>query len=343
MSDRLGRTPALSVLICYHNEGPLIGRALKSLFDSVDACDNGRADVEVIVYDNASSQPPDPFISPDYPVRLIRDRDNNGPSYARNRMGEVARGEFLHFHDPDDVFSQRFLPELRKSIGDLRPDLVLNQIRIIELGDRMIYYPVPVDYSPVSTTLLDLVVASPLWLQSGTVRRRTFFEAGGFDEDLWYNEDSELFERIADKVTDWRVVSEPLVDVIRRPNSHSRRDDLRRLRHTLRAYEKADNWLPSKYDRTLAARASGLAINFHHQNDQPSYARALALVQRRGGLTLDGFNPIYRRVAMRFGIPAAERLAMIKRFSRAIFRPSVLKQPSEVQGNAPEPSIDPCS
>jgi GT2 family glycosyltransferase len=67
----------VSVAIRYHNEGPLLRECLRS-------CQRPGGPDEILVYVDASDTPPDSFIPDGLPMRVLRGRENRGPSYGRN-------------------------------------------------------------------------------------------------------------------------------------------------------------------------------------------------------------------------------------------------------------------
>src|SRR5687767_10030401 len=83
--------PAISVLITYFNEGPLLRECIESVGSQLAGSD------EILVYDDASSARPDEFLPLDIPVTLIRGDRNAGPAHGRNVLLRAASSEFVHF------------------------------------------------------------------------------------------------------------------------------------------------------------------------------------------------------------------------------------------------------
>ena len=82
---------SLSVLIPYYNERELLTETLKSLLSQAETPD------EVLVYDDGSREPPDAWIPPEFDVRVIRGGVNRGPGFARNRLLDASRCDYVHF------------------------------------------------------------------------------------------------------------------------------------------------------------------------------------------------------------------------------------------------------
>lgn len=63
---------------------------------------------EIICYDDASTDRTAELIETEG-IALIRSNRNRGPAYARQQLLEAATGDFVHFHDVDDLISPRFV------------------------------------------------------------------------------------------------------------------------------------------------------------------------------------------------------------------------------------------
>lgn len=96
--------PAVTVIVPAWNSARTIERAIRSVLDA------GLEAVEVVVVDDASTDETvavvERIAAVDPRVVLLRSETNRGPSVARNRALEAARGTWLTFLDADD----RLLP-----------------------------------------------------------------------------------------------------------------------------------------------------------------------------------------------------------------------------------------
>ena len=107
--------PKVSILIPTHNRAEVISDAVTS------ALNQTHEDVEVIVYDDGSNhmdgvlskKGKDIRISPptyqvlskikDKRLNYVKAKDNHGASYSRNKLMEMATGEYLMWLDSDDM------------------------------------------------------------------------------------------------------------------------------------------------------------------------------------------------------------------------------------------------
>lgn len=96
----------LSVIVPVYNAGPLIDRCLDSVFSQ-----SGQRSVEVILIDDGSTDDSVARIearSEQSCITLLQQK-NSGPSAARNRGIETARGRFIAFLDADDYWLDGFV------------------------------------------------------------------------------------------------------------------------------------------------------------------------------------------------------------------------------------------
>ena len=190
-------SPEISFVVPTYDRSHLVKRAVRSIVDQ------GMANLEVIVVDDAS---PDPVRLPaeladDPRVRLVRHNDNRGAAAARNSGAREARGIWLSFLDDDDML----LP------GTLRDRLAFAAARHRESGNDLLvvgcgFVYVDDDERPLfaqwprpSRGLADF--ASGCWFGAGScvlVRREPFLErVGPQDEQLHRLEDLDWFLRAA--------------------------------------------------------------------------------------------------------------------------------------------------
>ncbi len=89
-----------SFVVLIHNNGPIIGRCLRTLIEHM-----GTVDGEIIVVDNASTDGGDALVAAEFPgVRLVRN-PKNGCSTGRNLGAAAATGDCLVFIDSDQWFT----------------------------------------------------------------------------------------------------------------------------------------------------------------------------------------------------------------------------------------------
>lgn len=142
------------------------------------------------------------------PVRCI-EKENGGVSSARNAGIEGAKGDYVAFLDADDIWRPAKLErQLRKLVGS-DDDVSHTAFSVVDEG--LVEIEVTSCGSvPVKTEdffLLGNIVGTP----STVVAKRTLFEEiGGFDQNLSYCADWEMWMRLS-TVSSFAYVEEPLV------------------------------------------------------------------------------------------------------------------------------------
>lgn len=186
--------PLVSVVVPTFNDGRYLAEALTSIDRQQ------RDDIEVIVVDDGSTVPAQEqalAILPD--ARVIR-QANAGPSAARNRGIEAARGQFIGFLDADDLWVEdavaRFLAAFRNAPS---ADLVHGYMRRFRTG---------------AGGNKEFLTPPYCGFQLGTVmaRRAAIQKTGTFDETLRQSEDVDLFLRMQDAGLRRVVVPDVLVN-----------------------------------------------------------------------------------------------------------------------------------
>lgn len=110
MVGKNDRGPLFSVVIPTHDRPEMLAEAVGSILVQSEQ------DWELIVIDDAS---PIPAVVPKEPrIRLLRNEVSLGPTGARNRGIEAARGCYLAFLDDDDVWTPQRLARAKEAHGN---------------------------------------------------------------------------------------------------------------------------------------------------------------------------------------------------------------------------------
>jgi glycosyltransferase involved in cell wall biosynthesis len=199
--------PLVSVVIPAFNSERFLGEALASVFAQT------YAPVETIVVDDGSSDGTAALARAQPGVNLI-EQENSGPSAARNRGFAVSRGEFVAFHDSDDLMTP---DKLTVQVGHMldNPDVgcvLAEQELIVEEGAELPFWA---EGSKVETVmpsrppeLEDEPLVHPM---SMVVRRKTFERVGDFDESMRAAEDFDWMLRAVEEGVEIARLSEVLM------------------------------------------------------------------------------------------------------------------------------------
>lgn len=187
--------PAVSVIIPAYNTAGHIGMALGSVFAQ------SYNDFEVIVINDGSpdSEQMELAIAPYLPRLVYLRQENLGPSAARNRGIQHAKGEFLAFLDSDDEWMPQYLAEQMRFLHtDPSWDMVYCDATLEGGSDTAGKTFMQLCPSTGPVTFESLLVLQTQPITSGTVVRREKVTAAGlFDEGIRYSEDHDLWLRVS--------------------------------------------------------------------------------------------------------------------------------------------------
>jgi glycosyltransferase involved in cell wall biosynthesis len=172
--------PAISVIVPTYNCGRWLAESLDSIFAQTER------DFEVIVVDDGSTDDT-PRVLAGYAGRLtVVEGSHGGLSAARNLGLARASGEWIAFHDADDVAVADRLAWSRAFLRDHPAfDAVFTNGRRMQVEDATAADVVPARYFAAtagrSLGAVDLFEGYPVYFQGALVPRRAFAAAGPFD------------------------------------------------------------------------------------------------------------------------------------------------------------------
>ncbi len=221
----------VSVIIPTYNRAALIGEAIESALRQTYSAR------EVIVVDDGSTDETLGVLARyGNAIHTVR-TPNRGCAAARNAGVRLARGAHLAFVDSDDVAPPEKLA-IQVPVLDADPDVGFVYGPSVAFGPEL---PAEVALQPVRPGS-DGCVAEGIFLttligfDSVLLRREAVERAGGFDETLRHNEDTDLLLRVA---LDWKAVYVEVPTGRHRwhPGRKSR-DEVALLRAVLRSMEQ---------------------------------------------------------------------------------------------------------
>jgi glycosyltransferase involved in cell wall biosynthesis len=187
--------PAVSVIVPTYNCGRWLRASLDSLFAQTDR------DFEVIVVDDGSTDDT-PAVLAEYADRVaVVQGAHEGLAAARNLGLARATGEWIAFHDADDVAVPDRIAWSRAFLGE-HPvfDAVFGNGRRMETDDPTAPNVVPARYfrsaAGRALTVVDVFEGYPVYFQGALVPRRGFEAAGPFDPAYHVQPDLEYGYRL---------------------------------------------------------------------------------------------------------------------------------------------------
>jgi glycosyltransferase involved in cell wall biosynthesis len=260
--------PGISVVIPTFNSARFIRETVESVLAQT------YRDREVIVVDDGSTDSTREVLEGfGKDVRCIL-QDNRGPSAARNRGVEAARGDWIAFLDADDLWDSRKL-EVQMSFAAANPGIALLFSDEVEFDEHGVVrssliagsrcYPAIVDQVPIQEPVNKLLIENFIPTSSVLVRRRCFDTSGLFDESLRVSEDRDLWTRIAA-----RHPIACLPEIVGRKRRHdtniSSAEELTH-RSRIRAWSKAQSLFPAQVSPPLLHRmlaVTHLSLGYIH-------------------------------------------------------------------------------
>jgi glycosyltransferase involved in cell wall biosynthesis len=184
--------PRFSVIIPSYNRAATLCRAIESVLHQTYPA------FEIIVVDDGSSDQSRQVVEK-YPTVSYCYQENQGVSAARNRGAELATGVWLIFLDSDDELLPSALLDFSNSIKD-KPtgSIVLAGYFLKKNGLETTYVPEPGKY---------------IGHLSGSfaIRRQVFEQVGGYDAELKFAENTELFFRLDRKELERIEIPNPVL------------------------------------------------------------------------------------------------------------------------------------
>lgn len=218
--------PLVSVIIPTYNRVEKLSLSVPSVLSQT------YSNLEVIVADDGSDDGTEEYVKAlaDSRIKYIRNPINKGPSSARNLGAGLASGEYLAFHDSDDEWVKDKLEKQMDFLLNNEEEipLVYCEFAIYIQGKARAIVPsreIPKDQKQGNIfpfLLLRPLIGTPTIV----VKKKHFFEVGGFDEAITAYEDYEFTLRFS-KTYKIGFVEEPLVRIYNSPNGVNKNYDAR--------------------------------------------------------------------------------------------------------------------
>jgi len=191
----------VSIVIPCYNSQRTIARALSSVINQT------YIDYEVIVVDDGSTDKTKNIIKEFFKDKSIAYKylyqENSGPSVARNRGVENASGEYIAFLDSDDTWHKDKLSIQMKLIEENGLNFLGSTYKYNEFN-----YNDKVDIVLKKFTFKQLLLKTRFSTPGVIIKKDFFLSLNGFDTNMKYSEDNDLWLRAALK-EDLNLVVEP--------------------------------------------------------------------------------------------------------------------------------------
>lgn len=299
-----GRAVSLTFCITYHNEGPLLNELVEMVLAQDEAPD------EILIYDDCSFRPPKglPHSSR---VRVIRGQANVGPAKGRNAMLAQAKGDFIHFHDADDLVAPGWARAMRAVLADPSVDCVFCECRSKRDGQVM-EGTQELSKLTESGDLVTFAIVPGILVPTGVFRTELVRNVGGYPA-YWQSEDYAFHIRLALARPTFAIVLEPLVIIRWRPDGRSERERSRVFLDAVRILEELRPSLSKSHYSVAGCKAFDAARTLFNLGDEKGAAEGFAVARKFCTQPWARQPAHYRLAAATFGPMAAERIGRIFR------------------------------
>lgn len=257
--DNNNINPQISIIIPTYNVAPYIGKAIQSALTQTGVT------TEILMIDDKST---DDTVSiaraiNDPRVRIIELPQNGGPSVARNKGLEFAKGEWIAILDGDDAFEESRLAQLLNDARVSQADIIVDNLNIYREDDQSLspMFSSPEFRSPTIINLTHFIRGNQLFLGGYTLGYlKPLFKASflrlhnlSYSTDIRIGEDYLLMAECLAKGAKCVTCPQSGYRYTVRANSISHRLNL----DAVQRIEKADCYFLSKYrldDDALAAQ-----------------------------------------------------------------------------------------
>lgn len=186
----------VSIIVPTRNRASLLRRAL------CGARTQTLPDMEIIVVDDASTDGTVAMLASEFPtVKVLHHGSSRGPSAARNSGVDAATGDWIFFHDDDDLMHPSHIADLLAATLDAPPNsLIAGRSRDFAIvGDEVVLGP-PVwtaaERSDTDTLIQFLDPNGPRTItHTAILWPRRLFDTVRWDETLSFYEDFDLCGR----------------------------------------------------------------------------------------------------------------------------------------------------
>ncbi|MEP7103191.1 MAG: glycosyltransferase [Candidatus Dojkabacteria bacterium] len=188
----------ISVITSTYNRKDFLIECISSVQKTILLPLRNEVQFEHIIYDDGSTDGTEKiFENHNYiNLKFIRNTDNHGQAYGRNRAVEAATGEYLFVLDSDDILLQRTLFNFA-DIARKNPDTLWFVSDFLRVDDQLRYLPGQ-DYFGWNfknvEEILNAIFKGEHYIQHNVFfKKELFLKSGGYDEKMHMAEDLDVF------------------------------------------------------------------------------------------------------------------------------------------------------
>ncbi|RLJ79697.1 glycosyltransferase family 2 protein [Pedobacter alluvionis] len=262
---------------------------------------------EILVYNDYSSDNTHE-VALKYGAVVIDGDVNRGCSFGKNRLAEMVKSEWIHFHDADDELLPNFTSLAHKWMAKEEcPEVVLFNYEYRDHITNEFISLRQFDKHKLETDPIKYAIAEQINPFCGLYNKTAFLNAGGYDLDpkVLYNEDSALHISLA--LHHLRFSSEDEISIInyRIHNSMSQSNKEKCFLAQFYVMEKTALNAPSIYNHEIAVRFGEIATNLASINNWEKTKASLLFAKKLSLNSISANNNILFNVVSKFSPFAA--------------------------------------
>jgi glycosyltransferase involved in cell wall biosynthesis len=213
-------SPQIAILIPYFNEKELLTECLQSLLEQNVPVN------EIIIYDDNSRWPAAQYIPESMNVKLIQGKINRGQGFARNELLKLARSNYVHFHDADDVFLPEWHAKILVKLTKNEVDIIFSNANILKEHKIISETAISLNIKRLKNNvpMINVILRGAIVPSCFTIKKSLALKMGGFRLRDQYptSEDFDFLLRAAILPVTYQTLDEALVLQRWRANSSSR-------------------------------------------------------------------------------------------------------------------------
>jgi glycosyltransferase involved in cell wall biosynthesis len=275
-------TPEVSVVLPTFDRPALVREAVQCVFAQT------HGDWELVIADDGSGEETRRLLLglDDPRVTVLWLPHCGNPAAVRNRAIRTAHGRYIAFLDSDDLWSPHKLDAQLRAMR-LWPNRrwSYTKIEVTDRSGRPLANKELRRWRSHEGEILEALIRSEALVAMPTVlaERTLLLEAGGFDENLRYGEDYDLWFRLAAS-SEVTLVPEPLA-IVRKHEENFSRDHAGLYAGLICAYEKASHFVADERLQSLCRRRRAdiaiLLARLHgDRGDTMAFAKVLSNAAR---------------------------------------------------------------
>jgi glycosyltransferase involved in cell wall biosynthesis len=182
------KKPKISLVMTVYNQETFLKKAIKSILEQ------SFSDFEFLILDDASTDKSLEVIRGfrDKRIKVFQNKKRKGLSKNLNFLIKQSKGKYIARMDGDDVSEKGRLAN-QVAFLDKHPEvaLVCSWAKIINKEDELVgEFSYPTDYGEIRKNILNY---NPFVHPSAMFRKNIFEKIGGYDKNLFYSQDYDLF------------------------------------------------------------------------------------------------------------------------------------------------------